>query len=106
MSSMISYNVVSLPSSVFLNPLPILCKTLICDLDGDANTILCRFLIFIPVLNVPREATVIESFCFSTIALMASLSVAGVFHKKKKILRLSFTLFLIMSYSGLPCLST
>ena len=91
---------------VFLKPLPILCKTLICDFDGDAKTILCRFLIFIPVLNVPSDATTIESFCFSTIARIASLSVVGVLPDTKKILRPSLTFSRIRSYSGLPCFST
>ena len=51
-----------------------LCKTLICDLLGEANIILCRFLIFIPVEKVPRDATIIAFFCFSTIPLIASHS--------------------------------
>ena len=62
------------PSSDCLSPRPIDCNTLICDLEGEANTILCRFLIFIPVENVPRDATIIESFCVSTIPRIASRS--------------------------------
>ena len=57
--------------------------------------ILCRFLIFIPVLKVPRDATIIASFCFSMIPLIASLSDVAVLPETKKTFRLSLALSLI-----------
>ena len=45
---------------------------LIFDLDGDANMILCNFLILIPVENTPIEATMIAFCSFSVIALIFS----------------------------------
>ena len=56
---------------------------------------LCKFLIFIPVLNVPNDATMIAFFCFSTILLIASLSDVAVFPDTKNILRRSSALSLI-----------
>ena len=74
MSSAISYNVAFVLLFPFLSTLPILCKLRILDLEGEAKITLWRFLMLIPVLNVPYEATIIALFYLSVISLTNSLS--------------------------------
>ena len=52
-SSAISNKVALALSSPILNPRPIDCKLRILDFDGEANMILWRLRILIPVLKVP-----------------------------------------------------
>ena len=48
--------------SDILNTLPIDCKFLILDLEGEAKMILCKFLRLIPTEKVPKEAIIIADF--------------------------------------------
>jgi hypothetical protein len=89
--------------SDFRKPRPIDWSTRILDLDGDANTTLCKFLMLIPVENVPYDATMIAFVSFSVIARIFSLvSVSVPPCMKKTFLSKSF----IKSYSITPCFST
>ena len=56
----------------FLSTRPIDWRFRILDLDGEAKMTLWRFLMLIPVLNVPYEATIIALFSCSVISLTFS----------------------------------
>ena len=62
MSSAISYRVALVLLFPFLRILPIDCRFRIRDLEGEAKMTLCKFLMLIPVLNVPYDATIIALF--------------------------------------------
>ena len=51
-----------------------LCKLRIRDLEGEANITLCRLRMFIPVLNVPYDATIIALSEVSVSCLISSRS--------------------------------
>ena len=88
------------------NPRPIDCKFLILLLDGEVNTTLCKFLIFMPVEKVPYEATIIALLSNSVVCLISSRTSAFTLPLTKNTFLPSSAASLIILCIGTPCFST